>query len=237
MTKEQIFELACVSEQRARFKDTFIDILHSYDAEAKDVEFLAFVGCMLMTGDAKADKKTVEDFLRTVRQHTSSVWDYIDREFYMLDYALDIRMLRLLMLMHEIILTTQTIEKSVKLAMQYNQDFHTFFRRLFANADMNDYVPVNPNDPQFQVFLFLSLMIRDKPIGLHLWHDWISPSCLQVPMNVRLFKAAHDIGILSFCNETDLNRNVVTSYFRKFFPEDPARGFFVLLSYLDNKAE
>lgn len=39
MTKEQIVELACASEQRTRFKNTFIDVLHTYDAEAKDIEF------------------------------------------------------------------------------------------------------------------------------------------------------------------------------------------------------
>ena len=233
MTKEQIYELARASEQRARFKDTFIDVLHTYDAEAKDIEFLAFVGCLLMTGNAEADKKTVEDFLCTVRKHTSSVWDYIDRELYMLDYAIDLRMLPLLMLLHEIILTTQTIENSVKLSLQYNDSPSTFFFRLFTNAGMDEYLS---DFPQYKVFLFLSLMVRDEPVGLRLWRDWISPSHLQVPMNARLFEAAHEMGILSFYNETDQNRSLVTSYFRGFFPEDPVRGYFALLSYADRKA-
>ena len=232
-TTDKLSELACRTENLARFEDTFVSVLHSYNAPVKDREMLAFIGCATMTDDALKDKERLAGFLKTVQERTSSVWQYIDEEMYMIDFALDVDMLQLLMLLHEVILTTQTIEKSVKYSLQYHKSMETFFSRLFANARLMHIIPESVRDPQMKVWTFLCLMIRKEPVCLGLWGDWANPADLQIPLNWKLLHSAYGLGIVTMQYLDNSRRERITEYFRRFFPEDPAKGFFTLLAYAD----
>ncbi|MCQ2257856.1 MAG: hypothetical protein MJZ41_07685 [Bacteroidaceae bacterium] len=155
-------------------KKAYMEILRSYEAPAdKDKEFLAFVLCVLITEDPAADVRTAEEFLATVRKRTPSVWEYIDEDMYMIDYAMNLRMLKLLMLLNEVILTTQTIESSLKISMEYNKHYTDFFINLFVNADMGDYLS-NTVESHRKIYTFLSLMVDGEPDGLGIWNGWIN---------------------------------------------------------------
>lgn len=232
MAKDELIKLAYEGENPERFKNTFIGVLHSYIGRDYDREMLAFVGCALMTGDEQKDKETLEGFLSTVRQRTPSVWEYIDLEFYMMDYAMDVRMLRLLMLLHEVILTTQTIEKSVKMSLRYNKSVEDFFLKLFANAEVDDIFSFDENDPQTKIWTFLRLMVRNAP-DLHQWRI-MKLTDLLIPIDEKIARAAKSLGITSTDELTKNNQIRITNYFRFVFHEDPVKGYYALLAYSDN---
>lgn len=233
MNRLEIMSLAFQGEQRDSFNGTFIEVLHSYkiNHEAKDVEFLAFFACATMTCNDQQDKDRVEDFLKTVQKRTESVWEYIDLEMYMLDYAFETETLQLLMLMHEIIMTTQTIERSVQLSVRYNQDLTSFFVNIFKNAGIEGVFPDSPYDPQKKIWTFLRLMVRKNGADLGLWGSWIKAIDLQIPLDAKLAQAAVDMGIYDLNAPTAKSREDITDYFRVLFPLDPAKGYFALRSY------
>lgn len=232
MDRDKIIELACHGEDMSLFSGTYIEAIHEYDGTAKDKEFLAFFACAGITGDVKKDRERVDSFLANVSQHTSSVWEYIDNEHYMIDYAFDVDTLRLLMLMHEIIMTTQTIERSVQLSRRYNDDLSSFFVKIFNNAGIYNVFPNNPYNPQLRIWTFLRLMVRTgSSVDLGQWKgDWVSAKDLLIPIDKSIVEAAVRIGATDSFDLSARNRDRITDFFRSVFPLDPSRGYYVLVS-------
>ncbi|MBR4533905.1 MAG: DUF2400 family protein [Bacteroidaceae bacterium] len=233
--------LANYGENMTCFADSFIKVLHEYDGTAKDKEMLALFACCLMTSDAKSDKKDIEKLLAIIQEQTPSVWDYIDRELFMVDFHMrpvrtlsfadDMQVFKVFVILHGIILTTQTVERSLKISYNYNGNYEDFFIRLFRNAGVKDIFSNDPSDSQERIWTFLRLMVRKSPVDLGSW-DWIPPSILQVPINEDLVWSANKIGLIKGGANTAQTRAVITDAFREHFPEDPAKGYFALHAYL-----
>ncbi len=234
--------LANYTENMACFKDSFISVLHEYNGSGKDKEMLAFVACCFMTPNAKSDKKDVEHLLSIIREQTTSVWEYIDREMYMVDFfdpsmrtlsfANDMDVLKVFMLLHEVILTTQTIERSVQISYDYNGNYEDFFINIFNSAGVKDIFYADRSDPQERIWTFLRLMVRKSPVDLGLWGNWITPADLQMPINENFVRAAYKMKLYDNIDVTPASRRRITDAFKTYFPDDPVKGFFAIHGFI-----
>lgn len=150
-----------------------IDVIRAYGGSTKDKEMLAFVGCAMMTGDADKDGAALSQFLHTVNRRTESVWSYIDWTMYHTDYEQDSVIVQILHVLHKIILTTQTIERTIFIARSYGEQPSEAILNLFQNCGMGD---VFKERPEEKIQSFLKLMFLPEPYGLGLWKGHYFPT-------------------------------------------------------------
>ena len=240
MDIDKIIQAAQEAEQLKNFEDTPVKVLHDYDGTDRDKEMLSFIYCCFMTSDPHSDKEDIEKLLATVRMQTPSVWDYIDRDLYMIDFcvpencqlkfATQRQMFDVLTILNGIIMTTQTIERSSKIALDYNHDLTSFFVHIFNNAEIRWLFSESESDPQEKICMFLKMMVRKSPVDLGIWGNWLEPAALPMPINSKIISRAIELGIINMGANILMTRNDISRACANIFPEDPVKGWYALIS-------
>ena len=220
-------------------KDAVRKLVESVEAD-KDKEMLAFIICCTMrldeSGQYNIDVSEIDSFIKNVGNSTDGIWNYIDRELYKSDYEPETRIYHILFILSKIILSTQTIENTVRIAREYNHDLTSVLIKTFHNNGIFDIFSPSGTDPQFQLWRFLSLMISKQPFGLGLWKEWVTPADLLIPLEPYIAQAAFAEGLIT-SDKCDSNaRNSITEYFRKIYPDNPSKGYFALRAESDTRS-
>ncbi len=72
-------------------------------------------------------------------------------------------------------------------------------------------------------FLFFRWMSRKDAIDVGVWHSWLPPSELIIPLDLHVGRAARYLGILKRKTNDLKAAMLLTCYLRRLCPEDPVR--------------
>ena len=98
----------------------------------------------------------------------------------------------------------------------------------FADSDMGYLVPANASSACKRICLFLRWMVREPPVDLGLWKDFISCESLIMPLDAHVLKQARKLKLLKKEPATMATARKLTAIMAEVFPGDPLRGDFAL---------
>lgn len=98
----------------------------------------------------------------------------------------------------------------------------------FADSDMGYLVPANASSACKRICLFLRWMVREPPVDLGLWKDFISCESLIMPLDAHVLKQARKLKLLKKESATMATARRLTAIMAEVFPGDPLRGDFAL---------
>ena len=98
----------------------------------------------------------------------------------------------------------------------------------FADSDVGYLVPANASSACKRICLFLRWMVREPPIDLGLWKDFIRRESLIMPLDAHVLKQARELKLLKKEPATMATARKLTAIMSKVFPGDPLRGDFAL---------
>ena len=98
----------------------------------------------------------------------------------------------------------------------------------FADSDVGYLVPANASSACKRICLFLRWMVREPPIDLGLWKDFIRCESLIMPLDAHVLKQARELKLLANEPATMATARKLTEIMSKVFPGDPLRGDFAL---------
>lgn len=86
--------------------------------------------------------------------------------------------------------------------------------------------------------MFLRWMVRqNSPVDMGVWKN-LDPACLIIPLDTHVHKQALKLGITNRRTADMRTAMEITEYFKKIWPEDPAKGDFALFGYgINNKTK
>jgi len=98
----------------------------------------------------------------------------------------------------------------------------------FADSDVGYLVPANASSACKRICLFLRWMVREPPVDLGLWKDFIRRESLIMPLDAHVLKQARELKLLKNEPATMATARKLTEIMSKVFPGDPLRGDFAL---------
>ena len=98
----------------------------------------------------------------------------------------------------------------------------------FADSDVGYLVPVSATSACKRICLFLRWMVREPPIDLGLWKDFIRRESLIMPLDAHVLKQARELKLLASEPATMATARKLTAIMAEVFPGDPLRGDFAL---------
>ena len=99
---------------------------------------------------------------------------------------------------------------------------------VFADSDVGYLVPANASSACKRICLFLRWMVREPPIDLGLWKDFIRRESLIMPLDAHVLKQARKLKLLKKEPATMTTARKLTEIMADVFPGDPLRGDFAL---------
>ena len=98
----------------------------------------------------------------------------------------------------------------------------------FAGATVGYLVPGNASSACKRICLFLRWMVREPPVDLGLWKDFIRRESLIMPLDAHVLKQARKLKLLKKESATMATARKLTAIMGEVFPGDPLRGDFAL---------
>jgi len=98
----------------------------------------------------------------------------------------------------------------------------------FAESNVGYLVPANASSACKRICLFLRWMVREPPVDLGLWKDFIRRESLIMPLDAHVLKQARELKLLKNEPATMATARKLTEIMSKVFPGDPLRGDFAL---------
>ena len=98
----------------------------------------------------------------------------------------------------------------------------------FADSDVGCLVPANASSACKRICLFLRWMVREPPVDLGLWKDFIRRESLIMPLDAHVLKQARELKLLKKESATMATARKLTAIMSEAFPGDPLRGDFAL---------
>ena len=98
----------------------------------------------------------------------------------------------------------------------------------FADSDVGCLVPANASSACKRICLFLRWMVREPPVDLGLWKDFIRRESLIMPLDAHVLKQARKLKLLKKESATMATARKLTAIMGEVFPGDPLRGDFAL---------
>ena len=98
----------------------------------------------------------------------------------------------------------------------------------FADSDVGYLVPANVSSACKRICLFLRWMVREPPVDLGLWKDFIRRESLIMPLDAHVLKQARKLKLLKKESATMATARKLTAIMSEVFPGDPLRGDFAL---------
>ena len=98
----------------------------------------------------------------------------------------------------------------------------------FADSDVGYLVPTNASSACKRICLFLRWMVREPPVDLGLWKDFIGRDQLIMPLDAHVLKQARKLKLLKKESATMATARRLTAIMAEVFPGDPLRGDFAL---------
>ena len=101
----------------------------------------------------------------------------------------------------------------------------------FADSDVGYLVPANASSACKRICLFLRWMVREPPVDLGLWKDFIRRESLIMPLDAHVLKQARKLKLLKKESATMATARKLTAIMAEVFPGDPLRGDFALFGH------
>ena len=101
----------------------------------------------------------------------------------------------------------------------------------FADSDVGYLVPTNASSACKRICLFLRWMVREPPVDLGLWKDFIGRDQLIMPLDAHVLKQARKLKLLKKEPATMATARKLTEIMAEVFPGDPLRGDFALFGH------
>ena len=101
----------------------------------------------------------------------------------------------------------------------------------FADSNVGYLVPANASSACKRVCLFLRWMVRDPPVDLGLWKDFVRRESLIMPLDAHVLAEARKLKLLAKESTTMATARKLTAIMSKVFPGDPLRGDFALFGH------
>ena len=98
----------------------------------------------------------------------------------------------------------------------------------FADSDVGYLVPANAASACKRICLFLRWMVREPPVDLGLWKDFIRRESLIMPLDAHVLKQARELKLLKKESASMATARKLTAIMGEVFPGDPLRGDFAL---------
>lgn len=98
----------------------------------------------------------------------------------------------------------------------------------FADSDAGYLVPANASSACKRICLFLRWMVREPPVDLGLWKDFVGRGQLIMPLDAHVLKQARKLSLLAKESMTMATARKLTAIMSEVFPGDPLRGDFAL---------
>ena len=98
----------------------------------------------------------------------------------------------------------------------------------FADSDVGYLVPANASSACKRICLFLRWMVREPPVDLGLWKEFIRRESLIMPLDAHVLKQARKLKLLKKESATMATACKLTAIMAEVFPDDPLRGDFAL---------
>ena len=98
----------------------------------------------------------------------------------------------------------------------------------FAESNVGYLVPANASSACKRICLFLRWMVREPPVDLGLWKDFIRRESLIMPLDAHVLKQARKLKLLKKESATMATARKLTAIMDEVFPGDPLRGDFAL---------
>ena len=98
----------------------------------------------------------------------------------------------------------------------------------FADSDVGYLVPANASSACKRICLFLRWMVREPPVDLGLWKDFVGRGQLIMPLDAHVLKQARKLSLLAKESTTMATARKLTAIMSEVFPGDPLRGDFAL---------
>jgi len=98
----------------------------------------------------------------------------------------------------------------------------------FAGSDVGYLVPTNASSACKRICLFLRWMVREPPVDLGLWKNFIRRECLIMPLDAHVLKQARMLKLLKKEPAAMATARKLTAIMAEVFPGDPLRGDFAL---------
>ena len=101
----------------------------------------------------------------------------------------------------------------------------------FADLNVGYLVPTNPSSACKRVCLFLRWMVREPPVDLGLWKDFVRRESLIMPLDAHVLAEARKLILLALESTTMATALKLTAIMSKVFAGDPLRGDFALFGH------
>ena len=98
----------------------------------------------------------------------------------------------------------------------------------FAGSNVGYLVPANASSACKRICLFLRWMVREPPVDLGLWKDFIRRESLIMPLDAHVLQQARELKLLATEPATMATARKLTAIMSEVFPGDPLRGDFAL---------
>ena len=239
MNKEQIIELADKFETKDFIKDDPIQFPHKYNS-VQDIEISGFITAWLSFGNRKLFIR-VCDKINDSFQTAGGPYKYIlgddwkkhkdcNDTLYRWENKKDLY--NICFTLNKLYTTYPTMEEMViNNTSKFKPDNQNVYVKILYNYFSNCQKIGSKSSACKRLHMFLRWMIRkNSPVDIGIWKK-ISAEYLQIPLDVHSFNTARNFGFTTATTPSAKAVYEITNNFKNIFPDDPARGDFVLYGY------